>query len=189
MIILRQKQYGFKSFIEKVNKVLIPGSKTYEEAEGWWAEENRARKERERKETEEMESKLPLEYKRFKALKLEISKIYPGLGDGDEYMCVRTYPHFDESNPNIIQQVIYTPQRLSFSYDTKNKCWIDEGFEAYEARKNGRRVMFSQIKKALLDEVNYDISDWKKNLYWEDDENEEVITFLEKEKKLIQTKL
>lgn len=175
MILPRQKIYSFGSFLSKINKTLTPKSKIKEEEE--------------RKAAEEIESKLPPEYKKVKALETELGKIYPGLGDGDEYMNVSTNPYIEDSDPDIIQMVIYTPQRLQYNYDTKNKCWTDEGSDAYEARKNGRRVTFSQIKKALLDEVNYDINDWKKNLYWEDDENEEVIAFLEKEKKLIQTRL
>lgn len=190
MIILRQKEFGFRSFLEKVNKALVPGYKTEEERHAEWrAEDKRRREEEERRAQKEIESKLPPEYKKVKALEDELGKIYPGLGDGDEYMCVRVNPYIEDSEPDIIQMVIYTPQRLQYNYDTRNKCWTDEGFEAYSARKNGRRVTFSQIKKALLDEVNYDINDWKKNLYWEDDENEEVIAFLEKEKKLIQTRI
>ena len=175
MILPRQKIYSFGSFLSKINKTLTPKYKIKEEEE--------------RKAAEEIESKLPPEYKKVKALEDELGKIYPGLGDGDEYMNVSTNPYIEDSEPDIIQMVIYTPQRLQYNYDTKNKCWIDEGFDAYVARKSGRRVTFSQIKKALLDEVNDDINDWKKNLYWEDDENEKVIAFLEEEKKLIQTRL
>lgn len=128
------------------------------------------------------ESKLPPEYKKVKAVEEELKKIDPNLGDGDEYMHVDTFSaYIDDENPDIFRYVISTPQRLSFDYDTKNRCWIDND--------TGKRITFSQIKKALLDEVNWDIKDWKENQYWENDENEKVITFLEKEKKLIQTRL
>ena len=162
---------------------LVPGYKTEEERHAEWrAADKRKKEEEERRTQEEIESKLPAEYKKVKAIEEELNKMDPNLGDGDEYMHVDTFAvYVDDKNPNIFRYVISTPQRLSFDYDTANKCWIDN--------ETGRRVTFSQIKKALLDEVNDDINDWKKNLYWEDDENMKVIAFLEKEKKLIQTRL
>jgi len=186
MIILRQKQYNFRSFVDKISKSLIPGYKTEEERHAEWrAEDKRKREEEEKRTQEEIESKLPPEYKRLKALEPELSKIYPGVGDGDEYANYYLSPYY--TGPGEIR-VLYSPQSqyLDFSYNTELKCWIDNN-------QKGRRVTFPQIKKAILDFYIESEKDWIKNRHFDTDNytdgSDEIIEYLGKAKKLIQTRL
>lgn len=129
-----------------------------------------------------IESHLPAGYRKLKDLDSELSKIHPGLGDQDEYASF--YLLNEDINPEEkIIPVITSPQgRISFSYDTERKCWIDNN-------QGGKRVPFSQIKSGILKEYKFDEDDWNKNRYWEDDENERVLEYLRDSQKLIKTRL
>ncbi len=162
MIIKRQKTYSFLSGLFKSNK-----TKT------------------EQARINEIESRLPKEeYNKLKSLEEELDKIYPGLGDGDEYASYYTLLRKDEITPETkIIPVVESPQgRIDFSYDTEKKTWIDNN-------RNGKPVSFQQVKQGILKEFKNDEIDWTKNRYWEDDENDKVINYLRNSQKLIQNRL
>lgn len=182
MIILRNKNFSFRDFLDRMNKKVDPNYKTQKEV----LEERRLKNRTDEKSRiASIESRLPAEYRKLKDLDSELSKIHPKLGDWDEYAGISLSPLYDDGihSEDKIIPIIHTYQyRTDFSYDTEKKCWIDNN-------QGGKRVPFSQIKAALLKEYKDDEDDWNKNRYWENDENEKVLGYLRDSQKLIKTRL
>ena len=181
-MIVKRKLFSFRDFLNRANKWANPNYKTEKEV----LEERRLKnKSQEANRIAAIESRLPAEYKKLKDLDSELSKIHPKLGDWDEYASIHLSPlHDDEINPeDKVIPVIHTYQyRTDFSYDTENKCWIDNN-------QGGKRVPFSQVKAALLKEYRDDEEDWNKNRYWTDDENEKVLSYLRNSQKTIKSRI
>ena len=179
-MIIKRKNFSFRDFLDRMNKKVDPNYKTQKEA----LEERRTKnKTDEKSRIVAIESRLPAEYRKLKDLNSELDKIHPRLGDWDEYASFYLLNNDDINPEDKIIPVITSPQgRLNFSYDTEKKCWLDNN-------QGGKRVPFQQVKSNILKEYREDEDDWNKNRYWEDDQNEKVLGYLQNSQKLIKSRL
>lgn len=129
----------------------------------------------------------------FKVYKITLDKHLKELesicgGDGDEYPGIFIKDpsdvifDFEDTETGKVDHVIYTSLQYgpSFGYDFNKKTWIDS--------YTGRSIPESRIKPIIIKFYESELSDWKKNQYWDDD-SDLVIKYITELIKIIKIKI
>lgn len=168
MIVLRDKLFSFRDWLDKVNKKIDPNYKTEKEV----IEEER--RERERRNKEE-EANIDAELSRIspyhsELLRLDktIGKSYPNFGDGDEYPTFNLYRRKDNKYTPFGTVLLGWHDEPVYIW-TNNSYWVDDS--GYRPRRvtNLKQDMVKYLQSVLPD------YDYKKDKYgWDKEDYEEV---------------